>query len=415
MSQPPNDQNRRPVGPAFSAVATALLLLALVLASCGAAPPTGNGGGNDNGFTCSAPPPLDGEERPAVPMDSSWLRPVVGGLQLPTAMTNAGDRRLFVAERAGRVRLIDDGRLADRPFLDISDNVKSDAGEQGLLGLAFPPDYASSGLFYAYYTASDGHGVLSRFHVSADDPDCADAASEQRLVRLEQASEWHNGGQLAFGPDGYLYWAIGDGGASERARDLDFRFGKILRLDVSGATAAPAAGNPFANQGGVAAQVWADGLRNPWRFSFDDETGQLYIADVGQDDFEEVNVQPASSGGLDYGWPSMEGNGCFRAPTCSDAGLTRPAFTYPHPSGGASITGGYVYRGAAAPALVGAYVYADFVSGTVFSAHRQGADWITAPLLQLGTSVATFGQGADGALYVATYAQGSVYELVQAP
>lgn len=376
-------------------------------------------------LSCTPPPSGGGEQPPTPPPPTSLtgisLQKLASGVVKPTTIATAGDQRLFVAERAGKVRLVDQGALVARPFLDISDEVKSDEGEQGLLGLAFPPDHADTGYFYAYYTDNDGHGVLSRFQVAADDPNFAPAGSERQLVRLDQVTEWHNGGQLAFGPaDGYLYWAVGDGGEDSRAQELDSAYGKILRLDVSGdgAPSAPS-DNPFLDEGSMAAWIWAYGLRNPWRFAFDAPSGALYIADVGEDGFEEVNVQPMDSGGLNYGWPILEGDSCYppeESETCDRAGLTAPAFTYPHPAdSGASVTGGYVYHGTKAPGLVGAYVFADFISGRISAARRAEGGWSITPLADLHDQVATFGQGADGSLYVATYGTGIIYELSQAP
>lgn len=365
---------------------------------------------------CSTPPPDEGDPDPSPsPNGPIQFVPRAAGLVTPVALTNAGDERLFVAERAGTVRVVQDGGLLPTPFLDVSTLVASSSGEQGLLGLAFPPDHGSTGRFYLYYTDTSGRGVLARAAVSAGDPNVADPSSLETLVQLPEASAFHNGGQLEFGPDGYLYWAVGDGGNGASAQSLSSLRGKVLRLDVSGAEGyrIPST-NPFVGTAGARGEIWAYGLRNPWRFSFDAATGELYIADVGQNAFEEVNVAPAGAGGQNYGWPIMEGASCYVDPACGSSGLTLPRFTYAHlPStDGASITGGYVYRGPAAPDLVGRYVFADYVHATV-SVATLTTPWQVTQLLDGPWRTASFGVGADGRLYVADYGGGTVYEITQ--
>lgn len=355
---------------------------------------------------------------PATATDSVALRQVATGLDFPLYLTAPpGDPRLFIVEKSGRIRIVRSGALAATPFLDLSASV-SGGGEQGLLGLAFDPHYATSGRFYVDYTDRNGDTRISRFRVSAD-ADLADAASEEILLTIDQPYSNHNGGQVAFGPDGYLYIGMGDGGSGgdpqghgQNPGDL---LGSLLRLDVSGATGyANPATNPYA-AGGGRGEVFSIGLRNPWRFSFDRGTGDLYIADVGQNEREEVDVSTAASGGgrgLNYGWNRMEGTACYSG-GCDRSGLTLPVTDYTHAEG-CSITGGYVYRGAAVPALKGTYFYADFCNGWVRSFRYQGGRATSArewPMLKPGGQVTSFGEDASGELYV-MQADGKVFQVV---
>lgn len=340
---------------------------------------------------------------------------VTDGLAQPVAVAHAADERLFVVEQAGVIRLVDSAGLASQPFLDIRDRVGS-GGERGLLGLAFPSDFASSGRFYAYYTDRSGTSVLSRFRVS-DDPSRADPASEEVLITQAQPRANHNGGQLAFGPDGYLYWGLGDGGGggdpTNAGQNLATLLGKLLRIDVgpsSGYAVPPT--NPFVTTEGALDEIWAYGLRNPWRFSFDRATGDLYVADVGQNQIEEVNFQSAGSpGGQNYGWNVMEGDACFApASGCDQSGLVLPVFTYRHgPTTGRSITGGYVYRGQAIPELSGRYLYGDYVSGRVWVTDA-ASGWEGTLLWDADFSISTFGEDAAGELYVVDH-DGRLYRL----
>lgn len=346
------------------------------------------------------------------------LVPVADGLKQPVAITNAGDARLFVVQQGGTVRIVKDGALLKEPFLDIADRVTS-GGERGLLGLAFPPDYGASGRFYVYYTGAKGQSVLSRFTVTPGNPDRADAGSEEVLITQDQPYANHNGGQLAFGPDGYLYLGLGDGGSGGdpqgNGQNLGTLLAKLLRLDVSVAEGyAVPDSNPFVATPGAKPEIWAYGLRNPWRFAFDDETGDLYIADVGQNAYEEVNYQPAGSpGGENYGWKVMEATHCYDASTCDEDGLTLPVVEYPHgPQWGTSISGGYVYRGKAVEALVGRYVFADFTSGRVWTTSEESG-WEITPLFETGFNVSTFGEDADAELYIADYNSGIIYRVGQ--
>jgi len=343
------------------------------------------------------------------------LEPVVSGLRQPVVITNAHDDRLFVVEQVGVIRVIVDGELRSEPFLDIANRVGS-GGERGLLGLAFPEDYAASGRFYVYYTDRQGDTAVSRFSTTSD-PDRADPASETILLTQSQPYSNHNGGQIAFGPDGYLYIGLGDGGSGGdpegNGQNLDTFLGKLLRIDVSGDGYQVPSDNPYVGTNGVRPEIWAYGLRNPWRFSFDSDTGDLYIADVGQNAYEEVNVQPASStGGENYGWKIMEANECFQPRSgCDTSGLVLPVIAYPHGGQwGSSISGGYVYRGASVPALTGRYVFADFVSGRIWTA-SEGDDWSVEPFMETGFNVSTFGVDAAGELYVADYGAGVIYRV----
>ncbi|HEX8682699.1 MAG TPA: PQQ-dependent sugar dehydrogenase [Ardenticatenaceae bacterium] len=346
--------------------------------------------------------------------------PVATGLFWPTDIAHAGDARLFVAEKAGRIVVVQpDGTVEQTPFLDIRERVLSVGYEQGLLGLVFHPQYAENGTFYVSYTrhlgaAGEGVGdtVVSRFQVPGG-ATVADPASETVLLTVEQPSEFHNGGDLAFGPDGYLYIARGDGSLpglpSDDAQDRETLLGKILRIDVNrteGETPyALPPDNPYIGDADARGEIWASGLRNPWRISFDRETGELYIADVGDFQWEEVNFQPAgSTGGENYGWPLMEGSECYvpEETACNPGTLTLPVMEYEHGSGAASVTGGFVYRGSRYPALQGYYFYIDYYAQRLWSLRRNEAgEWQSEALMAVPDPITTFGEGADGELYLA--------------
>ncbi len=350
--------------------------------------------------------------------------PVAAGLAQPVLLTHSGDGsgRSFIVEQPGTIRILVDGRLVDTPFLDIRDRVGDRGSEQGLLGLAFPPDYARRGVFFVNYTDRRGDTVIARFGLTAD-PDRADPASERLVLKIAQPAANHNGGMLAFGPDGYLYVGMGDGGGAgdvyRNGQNPEALLGKLLRLDV---TTDPArsytipADNPWVaaqwNGRDVRDEVWAVGLRNPWRFSFDRATGDLWIADVGQNVYEEVNRAPAGSrGGLNFGWPIMEGAHCYPASaTCQQAGLTLPVVDYTHGADGCSITGGYVYRGSRSPALAGAYLYSDYCSGKIWGLGRDGDAWRSVELLDTDLNVSSFGEDEAGEVYVVDL-KGGVYRV----
>jgi glucose/arabinose dehydrogenase len=355
---------------------------------------------------------------------------VVDGLDRPVFVTHAGDGsgRLFVVEKGGAIRIIEEGRLLDRPFLDIRDRVGSRGSEQGLLGLAFAPDFGRTGAFFVNYTDPSGNTVISRFQV-AGDANLADPATEFKVLGLDQPAANHNGGMLAFGPDGFLWIGTGDGGAANdrfgNGQNPQTLLGKMLRLDVNGDPAAPyriPPDNPWLNADwkgqDVRDVIWALGLRNPWRYSFDRRTGDLWIADVGQNEYEEITRVPAGAGGapeggLNFGWPIMEGTHCFPdGAACVRDGLVIPVWDYRHGADGCSITGGYVYRGAAIPGLGGAYLYGDYCSGRIWALAQdsQGA-WAGRLLLESGLSISSFGEDEAGEVYVADLAGGAVYRL----
>ncbi|MEM7734628.1 MAG: PQQ-dependent sugar dehydrogenase [Deinococcota bacterium] len=350
------------------------------------------------------------------------LQLVTEGLEQPVAVTHNGiDERMFVVEQRGRIRIVEAGQLLQTPFLDVS-SIISTGGERGLLSLAFHPNYDANGRFFVNYTDRAGNTVIAEYRVS-DDANVANPDSARALLTFEQPFSNHNGGQLAFGPDGYLYIGTGDGGAADdplnAGQDLTTLLGKLLRIDVDtddGAAYRVPADNPFVNTKDVRPEIWAYGLRNPWRFSFDTATGDLFMADVGQNAFEEVNFQPASStGGENYGWRISEGAHCFNpSEGCDTNGQTLPILEYSHRSGaGRSITGGYRYRGREVASLDGAYVFGDFVSGNMWAARFDGSAWASTYLMDSSLAIATFGQDAAGELYVADYNAGRLYKFIE--
>jgi glucose/arabinose dehydrogenase len=335
-------------------------------------------------------------------------------------LTHAVDEGLlYIVEQVGRVRLIEHGVLRPEPFLDVTDRVGSQGSEQGLLSVAFSPPGSGETALYVNYTDGRGDTIIARYQLSQSDARLADPASEQVILRIDQPAANHNGGQLRFGPDGYLYVGTGDGGQGGdpwgNAQNPTTLLGKILRLDVvSTDTYGIPPDNPFLEQEGVRPVIWALGLRNPWRFAFDRATGDLYIADVGQNRHEEVHFQPAgSSGGENYGWDIVEGRHCFEPPSdCDTRGLEWPVAEYDH-SLGCSITGGAVYRGSRYPQLEGVYFYGDFCTGNIWGLRREpSGEWTSALLLRSGVSISSFGEDAAGETYVLSYAEGSIYQLV---
>ncbi len=355
------------------------------------------------------------------------LEDVSTTLNYPVFLTSPpGDvHRLFVLEKTGRIQILEDGVELASPFLDVSSLV-STGDEQGLLSLAFPSDYAATGRFYIGYTDVNGSTVVARYHVSAD-PDVADPSGEI-LLTAPHPEPSHNGGMIAFGPDHMLYVGIGDGhgqtggdptGTGQDNTDL---LGDLLRIDVSGASGyVPAAGNPFTAPDRP--EIWSYGLRNPWRFSFDRATGDLYLGDVGQYLHEEVDIATAAAGrgkGLNFGWNRMEGADCFSpANGCDESGLAMPVLTYDHPSAGAcrAVVSGYVYRGSAMPELRGTYFYGDYCTAEIHTFRYTGglvtskADW---PDLDTGHELTSFGEDARGELYIMNSA-GRLARIVRAP
>ncbi len=333
---------------------------------------------------------------------------VAAGLVRPVDIQSArdGTGRLFIIEKPGRIRILQNGMLLERSFLDIDDRVRSFGIEQGLLGLAFHPHYSENGSFFLNYIDRSGATVISRFEVSTD-RDLADAAGEEVLLRIRQPFENHNGGGLAFGPDGFLYAGLGDGGGAGdpfgNAQNLDTLLGKILRLDVNGAKPyVLPSDNPFGNE------IWAYGFRNPWRISFDSLTGDLYIGDVGQEDWEEIDFVPAGSpNGLNFGWDHYEGDHPF-SDGGSQAEFVYPVAEYSHDLG-CSVIGGYVYRGSMLE-WNGIYLYGDYCSGTIWGLIRSGSGWQNQPLFDAGMTITSFGLDESGEIYFASDG-GSVHRL----
>ena len=356
------------------------------------------------------------------------LRLVTGGLDVPVGLAHAGDgsRRLFVLEKAGRIRVLENGTMLDAPLLDITGRVGSEQSEQGLLGLAFHPSFTQNGLFYVNYTDRQGDTVVARFTMASGwEPGglpVADPDSEMPLLKLDQPASNHNGGHLAFGPDGYLYIGTGDGGgAGDRyghGQDGTTLLGAMLRIDVDeGDPYAIPADNPFVGDPDIRDEIWALGLRNPWRYSFDRLTGDLWIADVGQYVYEEVNFQPAAhAGGWNYGWPIMEGNHCYPADlACDRAGLTLPLVEYDHTQG-CSVTGGFVYRGQEFPGFQGVYVFGDFCTGRIWGvAQRSGSEPQVVELAQVDLLLSSFGEDEQGELYLLHMGDGELFKLAVVP
>jgi glucose/arabinose dehydrogenase len=401
--------------PARILTGCAILSIALSLTACD----------SDNGLI-----PPNREPGPAAP--DLALTQIAAGLVQPVDIAHAGDGsgRLFIVERAGRVWVVDDGAIQPTAFLDIRGRVRAVAAEQGLLGIAFPPGFTGDGPVYVYYTSEAGptavgavlagDTIVSRFTV---DGGLADPSTEAILLHVAQPFANHNGGQLAFGPDGYLYIALGDGGSSGdpqgHGQNTGTLLGALLRIDVESDPVPDLyvipADNPLVDEPGARGEIWAFGLRNPWRFSFDRETGDLYIGDVGQESYEEINFQPAASGGGEnYGWNIMEGMHCYPPPTvgCDQQGLTLPVAEYDNASGDCAVTGGYVYRGAQYPALQGYYLYGDYCSGRIrgFRIDPDGAAQ-DAFMTETGRAISTFGEDEDGNLYLADYNNGILFRI----
>lgn len=369
---------------------------------------------------------------------------VADGFNDITVITNAGDDRLFIVEQQGTIKILNkNGSVETNNFLDIQDRVQNASNsEQGLLGLAFDPDYENNGYFYVNYNycistcAAFGstpnlYTRISRFTVNDSDPNDADASSELILMTIQQPYGNHNGGDLHFGPDGYLYIGTGDGGSGgdpgNRSQTMTTLLGKMLRIDVSSGGGAPEcnhggggnysipADNPYVSDNdSTCNEIWAVGLRNPWRFSFDSETGDLYIGDVGQNLYEEVNFTPASStGGENYGWRCYEGTHAYNTSGCQPIGsYDMPFYDYHHNDFGYSVTGGFVYRGTGSPSLQGYYIFADYGDANFWLAKNDGGWTIEIPvtLSGIGSPVA-FGEGCDSELYVADRAGNEIFKL----
>jgi len=345
------------------------------------------------------------------------LEPIVGGLDQPVSITHAGDTRLFITLQEGQIVIYDGTRILPEPFLDITDLVLA-GGERGLLSVAFDPHYAQNGRFFVNYTNNSGDTIIERYNVSASDPNRADRNSRAQILFVDQPFANHNGGQLQFGPDGYLYIGMGDGGSGgdpgNRAQNLGDLLGKMLRIDVSGSGYSIPPNNPFANSTNARHEIWAYGMRNPWRFSFDRLTNDLWIADVGQGEWEEIDFQPATStGGENYGWRRMEGTHCFNPPNnCNDGALVLPVIEYGHTNGACSVTGGSVYRGSLNPRLYGMYIYGDYCNGVIWGATRTATGAVTSQtLFNAPFFISTFGEDANGEIYVADHMGGGIYRM----
>ncbi len=348
---------------------------------------------------------------------------VASGFVNPIYLTHAGDGsgRVFVVEQAGKIKILQNGEVIQEPFLDLVDVVQS-GGERGLLSMAFHPDYVSKPYFYVYYTRKpDGETVVARYQTSGN-PNLADPTSSKTLLTVAQPYANHNGGQLGFGADGYLYIGMGDGGSGgdpeNYAQNVNSMLGKMLRLDIDhGDPYAIPPDNPFVNAEGLD-EVWALGLRNPWRFSFDRETGDQYIGDVGQNNWEEIDFQFSNTpGGVNYGWRCKEASSTFNtSPPCDDSSfldsLIDPIAEYNH-SAGQSVTGGYVYRGNLFPALSGYYFFADYVQGKIWSLDASNPGQWSQPILELDTdiNISSFGEDETGELYVLDYKGGTIRRL----
>jgi len=328
--------------------------------------------------------------------------------------------RLFVVEQTGKIRIVEgggDGGVVERPFLDLSREVDLAGNERGLLGLAFAPDYAKSRRFFVAYTVRGAVRVVR--HRVTEDPRLAESAGTTILEMDDPASN-HNGGGLAFGPDGMLWIGTGDGGSGgdpwDNARNSKTLLGKMLRLDVSGERYAIPRDNPFAGRSGYADEIWALGLRNPWRYSFDRQTGELWIGDVGQNAWEEIDViDPTRGGGAHFGWRTMEGFHCFQPGSgCDSAGLTLPVHAYGRRDG-CSVTGGYVYRGSAIPTLAGAYLFGDYCTGRVWMLRRAPSGAVTVErLIDSKVEISSFGEDTAGELYLCDHGGGRILRLAPA-
>jgi glucose/arabinose dehydrogenase len=428
---------RRATGRSLARLGVACTLVAVQLAACGTttltpvATPSPAGPG-----PASSPTPPASPEAPsptsARTFDPAALRirldPVAGGLNAPLAVADAGDGsdRLFVVEQPGMIRLIQGGVLAEAPFLDISRRIQS-GNEEGLLGLAFAPDFPTDPRLYMDYTDLNGNTVVASFRVPTATPNQADPDSERILLQVDQPFPNHNGGALAFGPDGDLYIGMGDGGSGGdplgNGQSLTTLLGKILRVrpgsqDLSGPAYTIPPDNPFAGDPNARPEIFAYGLRNPWRLSFDRSTGDLWIGDVGQGDWEEVDRWPAGdawASGPNFGWNIMEGLHCFNAQTCHQDGLVPPVAEYDHGQG-CAIVGGYVGRDPDEPTLSGGYIFGDDCSGAIWAldAAKPAA---TDPVLLLdsGRMISSFGEDAAGRLYLTDLASGELLRVVPVP
>ena len=415
------------MGPFMPVARRSLLLIGLLVGACSAPSPTPTGTpelapqatsaatarASSSAEPAATPSPMAIVDDPG----RLALELVGSGLDAPISIASAGEGRLLVNERVGRVQELDTRTGAVRLALDITDRVGS-GGERGLLGLVLHPAFPADPRAFVHYTGLDGGTVLSVFTAAGEGPISIDPASEHVLLEVAQPYANHNGGQLAFGPDGMLYLGLGDGGSGGdpqgNGQNPATLLGSILRLDVSTPDAyAVPSDNPFIDGGG-APEVFVYGLRNPWRFSFDAETGQLWIADVGQSALEEIDrIDPSADAGANLGWNRMEGSACFAEPGCSSDGLVLPVAEYGRDLG-CSVTGGYVSRSAAFADLYGWYVFGDYCTGAIFGVRSDTTGPAVAPRLLLDTdaAISSFGEGSDGTIYLADLASGTIYRIV---
>lgn len=413
-----------------------LLALVAIVAGCGGTAPTGTPASTTPGtsatssaVTASPPSPTVSPIASSAAFDPAaitiGLESVVGGLDAPLAVTNAGDGsgRLFVAQQGGAIRIVRDGRLVDAPFVDIADRITS-GGERGLLGLAFHPNFPTDPRIFVDYTDENGDTRVSSFSLDPASPDRADPTSEIRLVFIKQPYPNHNGGALAFGPDGFLYISTGDGGSGGdphgNGQSLATLLGKILRIDVDRTdgdkTYAIPADNPFVGRAGAQPEIFTYGMRNPWRISFDRATGDLWIGDVGQGSWEEIDVVRAGTSGQDFGWNLMEGAHCFRpSDGCEAPSLVLPVTEYGRDEG-STVIGGGVYRGSVQPGLAGGYVFADYGSQNVFLIDA-AVDGPTKPVIALesGATISSFGEDEAGELYATDLSSGELLHVIAKP
>jgi glucose/arabinose dehydrogenase len=415
-----------------------VLVVVAIMAGCGGTGPTASPAATSAGASATpsssaSPSPIPSATPSPTPSSATFdpaaislaLESVVVGFNSPLAVVNAGDGsgRLFVAEQGGAIRIVRDGRVIDPAFLDISDRI-STGGERGLLGLAFHPNFPTVPRFFVDYTDADGNTRVSSFTVDPTKPDRADPASEVRMVFIKEPFGNHNGGSLAFGPDGLLYIATGDGGSAgdpqRNGQSLKTLLGKILRIDVNRKDAdrsyAIPADNPFVSRAGAMPEIFTYGMRNPWRMSFDRATGDLWIGDVGQVAWEEVDVVRAGSSGQNFGWNRMEGAHCFEPPQgCADPSLVLPVTEYGRDLG-TTVIGGGVYRGSAQAGLAGGYIFADYGSGNLFvinPAHNGPTNPIVA--LKGHPSISSFGEDQAGELYATDLSAGTLLHLIAKP
>jgi glucose/arabinose dehydrogenase len=371
----------------------------------------------------STPAPRSGGEGQAQPPISfpnpnafTW-RTIVSGFDRPADVSGDGFGRLLVLDQHGRIFVVENDAIRARLFLDIRDRVGLEGNEMGLLGLALHPNYRENGLFYVNYTDKNSQSVIARYSAVPQDA-LADANSEKVLFRVKQPYSNHNGGGMAFGPDNYLYIGLGDGGSRGDphgyGQDLNILLGKLLRIDVDGGDPyAIPADNPYSGGGGKA-EIWVSGLRNPWRFSFDALTGDLYIGDVGQNQWEEIDFLAAGTpGGANMGWNIREASHPFNEQAAAEAALVDPIFEYPHPEG-CSVTGGFVYRGSELPEFNGIYVFGDYCTGRIWGLYRDADGlWQHSLLFETGLNISSFGIDDMGELYLLSHPAGAVLKLVR--